>query len=161
MCSAHDEVPSPITVLLGDGPEQPRADVGDGPEPRSSNSPRLRPGGPPGGLDLSGDLETVAARFTARFAPLRHDAEGARILDRALPGWFPWVRHLDGEEMPVFAGELLEALSEAVELAAGEAVHRTLVSWRATARINADPEDLREALRPLGGDALGPAKVSR
>nr|WP_285899648.1 hypothetical protein [Streptomyces sp. CHD11] len=38
-------------------------------------------------------------------------------------------------------------------------MHRAIVSWRATARINADPDQLRDALRPLDGDALGPVEV--
>ncbi|WP_251055078.1 prevent-host-death family protein [Streptomyces sp. ISL-66] len=101
------------------------------------------------------NLTTASRLFLAL---MKHD-DGARSLLMALPEVFPWVRHLDDEEMRAFTVELLEALSDAAELGAREAVHRTLVSWRATARINADPEQLREALRPLAGDDLGPVEV--
>ncbi|ARQ69801.1 prevent-host-death family protein [Streptomyces marincola] len=84
--------------------------------------------------------------------------EGAGALLLALPEAFPWVRHLDAEEARTFTDELLEALSDAGP-DAEEAVHRALVSWRATARINADPDQLRDAPRPLDGDDLGPVEV--
>lgn len=99
---------------------------------------------------------TTASRLF--LALMKHD-DGARSLVLALPEVFPWVRHLDEEEMRAFTVELVEALSDAAELEAGEAVHRTLVSWRATARINADPDQLKEALRPLDGDDLGSVEV--
>ncbi|MFF3316657.1 prevent-host-death family protein [Streptomyces sp. NPDC003035] len=102
------------------------------------------------------NLTTASRLFLAL---MKHD-DGARSLLLALPEVFPWVRHLDDEEMRAFTVDLLEALSDAAELGAREAVHRTLVSWRATARINADPEQLKEALRPLAGDDLGPVEVS-
>ncbi|MEH0424579.1 hypothetical protein [Streptomyces sp. B21-083] len=38
-------------------------------------------------------------------------------------------------------------------------MHRAIVSWRATARINADPDQLKEAIRPLGGVDLGPVEM--
>ncbi|WP_329280377.1 prevent-host-death family protein [Streptomyces sp. NBC_00691] len=101
------------------------------------------------------NLTTASRLFLAL---MKHD-DGARSLLLALPEVFPWVRHLDDEEMRAFTVELLEALSDAAELGAREAVHRALVSWRATARINADPAQLTEALRPLDGDDLGPVEV--
>ncbi|MFD6968468.1 prevent-host-death family protein [Streptomyces sp. NPDC059949] len=101
------------------------------------------------------NLTTASRLFLAL---MKHD-DGARSLLLALPEVFPWVRRLDGEEMRAFTVELLDALSDAAELGARDAVHRTLVSWRATARINADPEQLRDALRPLTGDDLGPVEV--
>ncbi|MET8164086.1 prevent-host-death family protein [Streptomyces sp. NPDC005329] len=99
---------------------------------------------------------TTASRL---FLALMKQDDGARVLLLALPEVFPWVRHLDAEEVRAFTVELLEALSDAAELGAGEAVHRAIVSWRTTARINADPEQLRESLRPLGGDDLGQVEV--
>ncbi|MER6517306.1 prevent-host-death family protein [Streptomyces sp. NPDC001553] len=102
------------------------------------------------------NLTTASRLFLAL---MKHD-DGARSLLLALPEVFPWVRHLDDEEMREFTVELLEALSDAAELGARDSVHRALVSWRATARINADPEQLNEALRPLDGDDLGPVEVS-
>ncbi|MFE9456201.1 prevent-host-death family protein [Streptomyces californicus] len=100
---------------------------------------------------------TTASRL---FLALMKQDEGAKSLLLALPEVFPWVRHLDAEEVRAFTVELLEALSDAAELDAGEAVHRAIISWRATARINADPDQLREAARPLDGDDLGPVEVS-
>lgn len=95
---------------------------------------------------------TTASRL---FLALMKQDDGARSLLLALPEVFPWVRHLDDEEVRAFTVELLGALSDAAELGAKEAVHRTIVSWRATARINADPEQLRDSLRPLDDDSLG------
>ncbi len=99
---------------------------------------------------------TTASRL---FLALLKQDDGAKSLLLALPEVFPWVRHLDAEEVREFTVELLEALSDAAELGAREAVHRAIVSWRATARINADPDRLREALRPLGDVDLGPVEV--
>ncbi|MFG2114459.1 prevent-host-death family protein [Streptomyces sp. NPDC048718] len=99
---------------------------------------------------------TTASRL---FLALMKQDDGAKSLLLALPEVFPWVRHLDAEEVRAFTVELLEALSDAAELGAGEAVHRAIVSWRATARINADPDQLRESVRPLDGDDLGPVEV--
>lgn len=101
------------------------------------------------------NLTTASRLFLAL---MKHD-DGARTLLLALPEVFPWVRHLDTEEVREFTVELFGALSDAAELGAGDAVHRTLVSWRATARINADPEQLSAASRPLDGDDLGPVEV--
>jgi hypothetical protein len=101
------------------------------------------------------DLTTASRLFLAM---MKQD-EGARSLLVALPDVFPWVRHLDDEEVRAFTVELLEALSDAAELGAREAVHRAVISWRATARINADPDQLRDALRLLGGVDLGPVEV--
>ncbi|MFE4592857.1 prevent-host-death family protein [Streptomyces laurentii] len=100
---------------------------------------------------------TTASRL---FLALMKLDDGARALLLALPEVFPWVRHLDAQEVRAFTVELLEALSDAAELGAEEAVHRAVVSWRATARINADPGQLRESLRPLDGDDLGQVEVS-
>ncbi|MGA5043539.1 prevent-host-death family protein [Streptomyces arboris] len=99
---------------------------------------------------------TTASRL---FLALMKQDDGAKSLLLALPEVFPWVRHLDAEEVRAFAVELLEALSDAAELGAGEAVHRAIISWRATARINADPDQLRESVRALDGDDLGPVEV--
>ncbi|MBK0376004.1 prevent-host-death family protein [Streptomyces californicus] len=99
---------------------------------------------------------TTASRL---FLALMKQDDGARALLLALPEVFPWARHLNAEEVRAFTVELLEALSDAAELGVGEAVHRAIVSWRATARINADPEQLRESLRPLDGDDLGQVEV--
>ncbi|WP_253208358.1 prevent-host-death family protein [Streptomyces sp. YPW6] len=105
--------------------------------------------------DAEENLTTASRLFLA----LMKQDDGARALLLALPEVFPWARHLDAEEVRAFTVELLEALSDAAELGAGEAVHRAIVSWRATARINADPEQLQESLRPLDGDEHGSVEV--
>ncbi|MER0446678.1 prevent-host-death family protein [Streptomyces sp. Edi4] len=102
--------------------------------------------------------ENLATASRLFLALMKHD-DGARSLLLALPEVFPWVRHLDAEEMRAFTVELLGALSDAAELGAREAVHRALVSWRATARIYADPDQFKEALRPLDGEDLGPVEA--
>lgn len=99
---------------------------------------------------------TTASRL---FLALMKRDDGARSVLLALPEVFPWVRHLNDEEVRGFTVELLDALSDAAELGARDAVHRAIVSWRAAARINADPDQLREALRPLGDVDLGPVEV--
>ncbi|NEA64469.1 prevent-host-death family protein [Streptomyces sp. SID12488] len=98
---------------------------------------------------------TTASRL---FLALMKQDDGVKSLLLALPEVFPWVRHLDSDEAREFTVELLDALSDAAELGTREAVHRAIVSWRATARINADPDRLREALRPLGDVDLGPVE---
>ncbi|MER5974636.1 hypothetical protein ABT112_33870 [Streptomyces sp. NPDC002055] len=85
----------------------------------------------------------------------RHGAVPESVTVTDLSEVFPWVRHLDGEELRAFVVELLEALSGAAGPDAGGTVQRAIVSWRSTARINADPEQLGEALRPLDGQDLG------
>lgn len=122
------------------------------------------PGRAARGLRIGG--ASCLARMSSRKAAkwLSGNAGTSAVL-LALPEVFPWVRHLDAEEVREFTVELLEALSDAAEPGAGEAVHRAIVSWRATARIDADPDpepdpdQLREALRPLGGVDLGPAEA--
>ncbi|MGJ3560329.1 prevent-host-death family protein [Streptomyces sp. INA 01156] len=57
------------------------------------------------------------------------------------------------------ARSLLLTLSDAAAPGAREAVHRAIVSWRATARIDADPDQLGAALRPIGDVDFGPAEV--
>lgn len=106
----------------------------------------------------------MADRFTdglasRLFLALRKRDDGAKSFLPALPEVFSWMRHLDAEEVRQFTVELLEALSDAAEPVARESVHRAIVSWRATARINADPEQLRKALGPLGDVDLGPVEV--
>ncbi|NUT98251.1 MAG: prevent-host-death family protein [Saccharothrix sp.] len=103
--------------------------------------------------------ETLLTASRLFLALMKHP-DGLRALHRALSEVFPWARHLDEDEVRAFTVELLEALSDSAELGTREAVHRTLVSWRATARINADPEQLATALRPLDGDDLGPVEAS-
>ena len=70
--------------------------------------------------------------------PRPPSAARVRAEPLALTEVFPWMRHLDAEEVRAFTVELLEALSDAAGPDAGEAVHRAVISWRATARISAE-----------------------
>ena len=53
--------------------------------------------------------------------------EGTRSVLLALPDVFPWVRHLDDEEVRGFTVELPSALSDAAGLGTRDAVHRAIV----------------------------------
>ncbi|MFW6725200.1 prevent-host-death family protein, partial [Streptomyces sp. MAR4 CNY-716] len=53
---------------------------------------------------------TTASRL---FLALMKQDDGAKSLLPALPEVFPWVRHLDAEEVRAFTVELLGALSDA------------------------------------------------
>ena len=95
---------------------------------------------------------TAASRLF--LALLKHDP-AAEALRLAMPDVFPWVRHLTAQEVREFTVELAQVLSDAVELDADLAVRETLVGWRATARIKADPAGCRAAQAPTSGD-FGP-----
>ncbi|MCF2531935.1 hypothetical protein [Yinghuangia soli] len=71
---------------------------------------------------------------------------------------FPWVRHLSEAETREFALELRGALSGDVEPEARRAAQSAIVSWRATARIHADPVQESDAARPLA-DGFGRVEV--
>ncbi|WP_228447152.1 prevent-host-death family protein [Streptomyces paludis] len=107
--------------------------------------------------DLSRNPKGVAARAAALGRlPLMKQDDGAGSPLLALPEVFPWVRHLDAEEVRAFTVELLGAFSDAAELDAGEAVQRAIISWRATARINSEPHDEPGRSNPEAGQALKP-----
>ncbi|MGI5233728.1 hypothetical protein [Actinoallomurus sp. CA-142502] len=76
-----------------------------------------------------------------------------------MPDVFPWVRHLNTEEVRAFTVELVDALSDAAELELDTNAHEVIVRWRAMARIKADQERYEEALRPTDGD-FGPVEVT-
>lgn len=99
---------------------------------------------------------SIASRL---FLALMKRDSGFKSLLLGMPDLFPWVRHLDDEEVREFAVELFQALSDAAELDATEAVHRAIVSWRATARIKADPDQAKGAALPLTGLDLGPVEL--
>lgn len=88
---------------------------------------------------------------------MKHDL-GARELLLAMPDVFPWVRHLDTEEIRAFTVELVEALSDAAELDLDVYINEVVSGWRATARIKADPQQHEDAVRPTSGD-FGPVDV--
>ncbi|MFR9723450.1 hypothetical protein ACL02R_08770 [Streptomyces sp. MS19] len=95
---------------------------------------------------------TTASRL---FLALMKQDDGAKSLLLALPEVFPWVRHLDAEEVRAFTVGLLEALSDAAELDADDAVHRAIVSWRASARRSTATS------RPGRGRGVSPKKGDR
>jgi hypothetical protein len=63
---------------------------------------------------------------------------GTRVVLRALPDVFPWVRHLQASELEEFAREVFAALTDAAELDADTNVNEVVAGWRATARSKAD-----------------------
>jgi hypothetical protein len=101
---------------------------------------------------------TLAIASRLFLAAMKHDPS-FRTLVLALPDLFPWARHLSDEEIREFAVELFQALSDAAELNTAGAVERAIISWQATARIKADPEQYKDATRPLSGVDLGPVEV--
>lgn len=84
------------------------------------------------------ETATVTVRLLA--ALLRVGRRNDALVRSVLHEVFPWVRHLSDEEARAFADDLLDATQDAVELDVHANLHRTVVEWRATARILADPQ---------------------
>lgn len=101
--------------------------------------------------------ETLATASRIFIALMKHDP-GARELLLVMPDVFPWVRHLSTDEVRAFTVELVEALSDAAELALDASINEVIMGWRATARIKADPQQHEDAVRPTSGD-FGPVEV--
>lgn len=96
------------------------------------------------------------ADVTARLlAALMSSDGGARAIVRALPSVFPWVRHLSPDETRELVADLVDATRDAVDLDVHSSLHRVIVSWRATARILADPELTGQLTRPLPDEDHG------
>ncbi|MEV0150956.1 MULTISPECIES: hypothetical protein [unclassified Nonomuraea] len=102
--------------------------------------------------------ETLATASRLFLALLKHDPT-ARMLVIAMPEVFPWVRHLTSDELRAFTLELVEALSDAVELDVDATTQEVVAGWRATARIKADPAHYAEARKATSGD-YGPVEIS-
>jgi hypothetical protein len=102
--------------------------------------------------------ESLSMASRILLALLKHDPS-ARALVLAMPDVFPWVRHLNGDEIRAFTLELVEALSDAAELDLDTNVREVIAGWRATARITADRAEYPKALLPTYGD-FGPAEVT-
>lgn len=98
----------------------------------------------------------IAARI---FEALMRQEAGTRVMLMAIPGVFPWVRHLKDDELTEFARELFAALTDAAELDVDANVNEVIAGWRATARIKADKGQYTQALGETSGD-LGPVEVS-
>lgn len=102
--------------------------------------------------------ETLTTASRLFLALLKHDPT-ARMLVIAMPEVFPWVRHLTSDELRAFTLELVEALSDAVELDVDATTQEVIAGWRATARIKADPAHYAEARKATSGD-YGPVEIS-
>jgi len=96
------------------------------------------------------------AEVTARLlAALLAADDGARVIGSALPAVFPWVRHLSAEELREFTRDLMDATHDAAQLDVHATLHRTIVEWRATARILADPALTAQLTRNLPAEDHG------
>lgn len=93
------------------------------------------------------------------FLALMKQPDGLRSLRGVLPEVYPWVRHLSEQERHAFLLDVVGALSDHAEIGTVDALHQAVVSWRATARILADPAQAADAVRPLSGVELGPVEV--
>jgi hypothetical protein len=82
-------------------------------------------------------------------AALISSDDGERAILHALPSVFPWVRHLSPDEVRQLVADLVDAMGDVVELDVHSGLHRVIVSWRATARILADPELTAQLTRSL------------
>ncbi len=99
--------------------------------------------------------EETADVTTRLFTALISSDDGARAVLLALPQVFPWVRHLSAEEVREFVVDLVGATSDVAELDVHSNLHRTIVEWRATARILADPDLAAELTGPLPDEDHG------
>jgi glycine/D-amino acid oxidase-like deaminating enzyme len=103
--------------------------------------------------DQRDETLTITTRILRAF--MHHD-HGVAL--SAIPEVFPWARHLSETEIRDFTVELLNALSDAVELENDLIAREVVAGWRATARIKADPEQYAAALSHTSGD-LGRVEV--
>ena len=99
--------------------------------------------------------EETADVTTRLFTALIGSDEGARAVLLALPQVFPWVRHLPAAEVREFVVDLLDATRDVADLDVHSNLHRTIVEWRATARILADPELAAQLTTPLPDEDHG------
>ncbi|MEU7022144.1 prevent-host-death family protein [Streptomyces sp. NPDC046203] len=99
--------------------------------------------------DYDGDREETADVTARLLAALIDTAGGVPVIRRALPVVFPWARHLAAEELGEFIHDLVDAMKDAAPPDVHAALQRTVVEWRATARILADPVLTAELTRAL------------
>ncbi|MCH0540162.1 prevent-host-death family protein [Streptomyces sp. MUM 203J] len=99
--------------------------------------------------------EEAVATIARTFAALIKSDEGARALLLALPETFPWVRHLDPEEVQEFLVEIVQAVRDAADIDVYGPLSGIVAAWKATARIKADPELHRDLTSPLDATDYG------
>jgi hypothetical protein len=100
--------------------------------------------------EAAADGALAAAR--ALRTALAHMGDAA---PEALTGEFPWVERLPVDDRRRFAGDFARAVVTSAELGRWDVLSQTLVEWRATAAVPADPGLAAELARPLDDD-LGP-----
>ena len=83
-------------------------------------------------------------------AALLGSEDGIQTVMIALAVVLPWTRHLSSSERRELLTDLVDATRDVAELDVHSNLHRTLVEWRATARVLADPE--------LTAQLTGPAR---
>jgi hypothetical protein len=94
----------------------------------------------------------LAAARALRNALVHLDAEGAH---EAVAEEFPWADLLPADDRRRFTVDFARAVQASAELGQWDVLSQTLVEWRATAAIHADPSLAAELSRPVGDD-LGP-----
>jgi hypothetical protein len=93
-------------------------------------------------------------------AALLSSEDGAQTVTAALSMVLPWTRYLSRGERRDLLADLVNATRDVVDLDLHSTLHRTIVEWRATARILADPELAAQLTGPLPdedhGEVLAP-----
>jgi hypothetical protein len=85
----------------------------------------------------------------------------AEVAGEALTEEFPWLSLLPKTQLSEFVSDFVKAASISAELGQWSVLAQTVREWKATARIYADPELLRQLTEPLmddHGPVPGPAE---
>jgi hypothetical protein len=102
------------------------------------------------------EAEDRALSMTSRmfFSLVQHD-DGAKALLLSLADVFPWVQFLPKDDVRAFLVELVDTLRAAASVGNLAALEPVVAAWQATAEIYSDPELLKAATAPLGGEDYG------
>jgi hypothetical protein len=84
---------------------------------------------------------------------------GPEVATQALSEEFPWVEFLPDAGRAAFVRDFIRASQASAELGQWAVLAQTLVEWRATASIHADPVLARKLSEPLADD-FGQARRS-
>lgn len=107
---------------------------------------------PPGRLvELLMERERTRERARERIARRPTADLETDVRDLVMSGLFSWARHLSDEELREFVRDLTERVRDP----SGEGLHRTIVEWRATARILARPGLAAQLTRALPAEDHG------